>query len=138
MSGDTSLLEQLPPEKLLDTRNPRAITPAIEMMEEVATVEQYLEHERANRNRAGIIRHLIEQIDAIYEENGEIPPGEQDQDKEQEPEGEHEGINVSTDDVETVSPMSPPEELLAYIHDLGSESDDEIASLPAPPTWDEL
>ncbi|WP_255153034.1 hypothetical protein [Halorarius halobius] len=136
MSGDKSLLEQLPPEKLLDTRNTRVITPAIEMMEEVATVELYIEHERANRDRAGIIHHLTEQIDAIYEENGEIPLGEQDQ--EQEPEGEHGGANVSTDDVETVSSMSPPEELLAYIHDLESESDEEIASSPAPPTWDEL
>jgi hypothetical protein len=136
MSGDESLLEQLPPEKLLDTRNTRVITPAIEMMEEVATVELYLEHERANRDRPGIVRHFTEQIDVIYEENGEIPPGEKDQ--EQEPEGEHEGDNMSTSDAETVSPMSPPEELLAYIHGLGNESDDEIASSPAPPTWDEL
>ncbi|MFD1687190.1 MULTISPECIES: hypothetical protein [Halobellus] len=136
MSGDESLLEQLPPEKLLDTRNTRVITPAIEMMEEVATVELYLEHERANRDRPGIVRHFTEQIDAIYEENGEIPPGEKDQ--EQESEGEHEGDNMSTADAETVSPMSPPEELLAYIHGLGNESDDEIASSPAPPTWDEL
>ncbi|MFQ3293052.1 MAG: hypothetical protein ACI8VE_000106 [Natrialbaceae archaeon] len=133
MSGDESLLEQLPPEKLLDTRNTRVITPAIEMMEEVETVERYLEHERANRDRAGIIRHLTERIDAIDEENGETPPRQ-----EQEPEGEHEGDNMSTADAETVSPMSPPEELLAYIHGLGNESDDEIASSPAPPTWDEL
>mgnify|MGYP007023707266 FL=1 len=116
MSGDESLLEQLPPEKLLDTRNTRVITPAIEMMEEVETVERYLEHERANRDRAGIIRHLTERIDAIDEENGATPPRQ-----EQEPEGEQEGDNVPTDDVETVSPMSPPEELLAYIHDLGTE-----------------
>ena len=34
MSHDESLLEQLPPEKLLDTRNTRVITPAIRMMEE--------------------------------------------------------------------------------------------------------
>jgi hypothetical protein len=136
MSGDESLLEQLPPEKLLDTRNTRVITPAIEMMEEVATVELYLEHERANRDRPGIIRHLTEQIDAIYEENGEIPPGERDQ--EQEPDGGQEGANVHTDEAETVSSMSRPEELLAYIHDLGSESDEEIASSLDPPTWDEL
>jgi len=132
MSHDESLLEQLPPEKLLDTRNVRVITPAIEMMEEVATVEQYLEHERASRDRAGIIRHLTEQIDAIYEENGEIPPGEQNL------EGEDEGDIVPVDEAETVSPMSPPEELLAYIHDLGSESDKEIASSFDPPLWDEL
>ena len=136
MSGDKSLLEQLPPEKLLDTRNTRVITPAIEMMEEVATVEQYLEHERANRDRAGIIRYLTERIDAIYEENGEISLGEQDQ--KQELEGEHGGDSVPTDNIETVSPISPPEELLAHIHDLGNESDEEIASSSASPTWDEL
>jgi hypothetical protein len=136
MSGDKSLLEQLPPEKLLDTRNTRVITPAIEMMEEVATVEQYLEHERANRDRAGIIRYLTERIDAIYEENGGIPLGEQDQ--KQELEGEHEGDSVPTDNIETVSPISPPEELLAHIYALGNESDEEIASSSASPTWDEL
>jgi hypothetical protein len=85
------------------------------MMVEIETVERYLQHERANRDRAGIISYLTEQIDAIVEENGEIPPGEQ------EPEDEQEGDNVPTDDVETVSPMSPPEELFAYIHDLGTE-----------------
>ena len=136
MSHDESLLEQLPPEKLLDTRNTRVITPAIRMMEEAATVERYLEHERENRDRAGIIRHLTDRIDDIYEENGEILPGEQSQ--EQEMEGEHEGDIVPVDEAETVSAMSPPEELLAYIHDLGSEPDKEIASSFDPPMWDEL
>ncbi|MFC6874785.1 hypothetical protein [Halobellus marinus] len=136
MSHDESLLEQLPPEKLLDTRNTRVITPAIRMMEEAATVERYLEHERANRDRAGIIRYLTDRIDGIYEENGEILPGEQSQ--EQEMEGGHEGDIVPVDEAETVSAMSPPEELLAYIHDLGSEPDKEIASSFDPPMWDEL
>ncbi|WP_313690613.1 hypothetical protein [Halobellus marinus] len=136
MSHDESLLEQLPPEKLLDTRNTRVITPAIRMMEEAATVERYLEHERANRDRAGIIRYLTDRIDGIYEENGEILPGEQSQ--EQEMEGGREGDIVPVDEAETVSAMSPPEELLAYIHDLGSEPDKEIASSFDPPMWDEL
>jgi hypothetical protein len=127
MSGDESLLEQLPPEKLLDTRNTQVITPAIEMMVEIETVERYLEHERANRDRAGLISHLTEQIDAIYEENGEITPDEQ------KPEGEDERANVPTDNAETVSPMSPPEELLAYIHDLRTESEGAIASSSTPP-----
>lgn len=132
MSGDESLLEQLPPEKLLDTRNTQVITPAIEMMVEIETVERYLEHERANRDRAGLISHLTEQIDAIYEENGEITPDEQ------KPGAEQQGDNVSTDDVEQVLPVSPPEELLAHIHDFESKSGEKIASSPAPPTWDEL
>lgn len=132
MSDDESLLKQLPPEKLLDTRNTQVITPAIEMMVEIETVERYLKHERANRDRAGIISHLTEQIDAIDEETGEIPPGEQ------EPEDEQQGDENFADDVEPVLPVSPPEELLAHIHDLEGKSGKKIASSPAPPTWDEL
>ncbi len=53
-------------------------------------------------------------------------------------EGEHEGDIVPVDEAEAVSAMSTPEELLAYIHDLGSESDKEIASSFDSLMWDEL
>jgi hypothetical protein len=128
MTRDESILEQLPPEKLLDTRKTRVITPAIEMMEEVATVELYLEHERKNRDRPGIIRYLTDRIDAICEANDEIPPSSQDQDED----------TIPTDDAGSISPMSPPEEALAYIHDIGEEPAGKIGSSPSLPTWDEL
>lgn len=37
------------------------------MMEEAATVERYLEYERANRDRASIIRYLTDRIDTGIE-----------------------------------------------------------------------
>jgi len=130
MSDDESILEQLPPQKLLDTANGRAISAAIEMMEEVATVEQYLEHERANRARPGIIRNLTERIDTICDANDDIPAGEE-QDQERED-------TVPTVTTESISPISPPEDHLAYIHDLGDESAGRIGPSPTLPTWDEL
>jgi hypothetical protein len=142
MTHDDSLLEHLPPAKLLDTANTRVITPAIPMMSEIATIEQYLEHERANRNRAGIIHLLTERIDAIYEENDETPPShEQDQE---------DGI-VSDEQGSTTGPgpavpagagesveTSPPNELLALVHEYGPAVSGGIAASAAPPAWDEL
>ena len=130
MTRDESILEQLPPEKLLDTRKTRVITPAIEMMEEVATVELYLEHERKNRDRPGIIRYITDRIDAICEESEENSPGQiQEQER-------RDAVPVDPD--ESFSPISPPEDLLAYIYDLGTESDEEVDSGPDTPAWDEL
>ncbi|WP_251344599.1 hypothetical protein [Haloplanus halophilus] len=129
MSHDAAILEQLPPEKLLDTSNYRVIRPAIGMMETVEIVEQYLEYERANRNRGGIIRRLIERRDAISEERGETPPHSQ---------AESGATSSSTSAVGVGSSKEPPipsSSLLALVHEQEPAG---IEQAPTPPSWTEL
>ncbi|QLC35711.1 hypothetical protein EFA46_015770 (plasmid) [Halarchaeum sp. CBA1220] len=138
MSHDAALLEQLPPEKLLDTSNYRVIRPAIEMMEAVETVEQYLTHERANRNRAEIIRRLTDRLDAIQKEVGEQSPVT---------ESKSERVllprNSRSSETETVTNRGPKavavwmptKDLLSLVHNAGKRSP---ADSSTPPTWDEL
>lgn len=158
MSYDDSLLEQLPPEKLLDTSNTRVITPAIAMMESVETVEQYLEHERANRNRAGIIRHLTERLDTIYEATGDHPSEPEAEPKlEPKPEQEPTPISRQSPPLKNETPATPPtterpaatqqpvpesagvwmptEDLLCLVDDLGPNG---LGGPSTPPLWDEL
>jgi hypothetical protein len=138
MSHDEALLEQLPPEKLLDTANSRVITPAIPMMEAIETVEQYLEHERANQNRAGIIRRLTDRIDAIYEGTSEHPPEtESKPDSTLEP-GQTQPVEpvISTTTMtDTHSVWTQSRELLGLVHDHESGG---LAGPSMPLAWDEL
>ncbi|WP_254824877.1 hypothetical protein [Haloglomus halophilum] len=138
MSHDEPLLEQLPPEKLLDTANFRVITPAIPMMEAIETVEQYLEHERANRNRAGIIRRLTDRIDAIYEETGERP-SETGSKPESTPElGQTppvEPMTSTTTMTDTLSVWTPSRGLLDLVHD---HEPGGLAGPSMPLAWEEL
>jgi len=144
MSHDAAVLDQLPPEKLLDTSTYQVITPAIRMMDEVETVDQYLEHERANRGRAGILRELTERRDAIREERGEEPP--------QQHSGESTSIlsgvgeswekqNDSLGDTDVPSqisgeiPSQPSEDLLALVHEHGLGNTPESVTAPS---WSEL
>lgn len=140
MSHDATVLEQLPPEKLLDTSNYRVITPVITMMGEVETVEQYLEYERAHRNRGGIIRWLTEYRDAIYEERGETLPVDVEIPTEN-PDELSVKIHIKSDaQTETefrasgISP-SPSTEALALVDEHGPTG---AAGSPEPPAWDEL
>lgn len=142
MTDDDSLLEQLPPEKLLDTANGRAISAAIEMMAEVAVVEEYLEYERSNRDRDGIVRDLRDRIDDIYEDNDETPPEKQRPEPAAKPEstpGAVETVGTPETDTGSVSPESPPAELLETLHELGNDRSTNLDGWPSPPpTWDEL
>jgi hypothetical protein len=144
MSHDAAILEQLPPQKLLDTSNYRVITPAITMMGEVETVEQYLEYERANRNRGGIIRRLTERCDAIYEGCRETLPVDVEIPTEN-PDEPPVQIHIKSDaqtqtETETelrasgISP-SPSTEALALVHEHRPTG---VAGSPEPPAWDEL
>jgi hypothetical protein len=142
MSHDAAVLEQLPPQKLLDTSNYRVITPAITMMGEVETVEQYLEYERANRNRGGIIRRLTERRDTIYEERGETLPVDVEIPTEN-PDEPPVQIHIKSDaqtQTETelrasgISP-SPSTEALALVHEHRPTG---VAGSSEPPAWDEL
>jgi len=129
MSHDADILEQYPPEKLLDRWNYRVILPAIRMMGEVETVEQYLEYERANRNRGGILRELTERHDAILDKHGETPSQYQE---------ESTATSSSTSSVESGSsgePSIPSPDLLALIHEHGPGG---IEGVPTPPPWGEL
>ena len=146
MSHDAAVLEQLPPEKLLDTSNYRVITPAITMMGEVETVEQYLEYERAHRNRGGIIRRLTERRDAIYEERGETLPIDIEIPTENPDEPpvqihiESDALTQTKTETESesrasgISP-SPSADVLALVHEHGPTG---VAGSPEPPAWDEL
>jgi hypothetical protein len=146
MSYDAAVLEQLPPEKLLDTSNYRVITPAITMMGEVETVEQYLEYERAHRNRGGIIRRLTERHDAIYEDRGEMLPIDIEIPTENPDEPpvqihiESDALTQTVTETESescasgISP-SPSADVLALVHEHGPTG---VAGAPEPPAWDEL
>jgi hypothetical protein len=146
MSHDAAVLEQLPPEKLLDTSNYRVITPAITMMGEVETVEQYLEYERAHRNRGGIIRRLTERRDAIYEERGETLPIDIEIPTENPDEPlvqihiESDALTQTKTETESesrasgISP-SPSADVLALVHEHRPTG---VAGSPEPPAWDEL
>jgi hypothetical protein len=146
MSHDAAVLEQLSPEKLLDTSNYRVITPAITMMGEVETVEQYLEYERAHRNRGGIIRRLTERRDAIYEERGETLPIDIEipTDNPDEPPVqihiESDALTQTVTETESASRASgispsPSADVLALVHEHGPTG---VAGSPEPPAWDEL
>jgi len=144
MSHDAAVLEQLPPEKLLDTSNYCVITPAITMMGEVKTVEQYLEYERAHRNRGGIIRRLTERRDAIHEERGETLPVDVEiptENPDEHPVQIHIESNAQTQTrtesefrASGISP-SPSTEALALVDEHGPTG---VAGSPEPPAWDEL
>jgi hypothetical protein len=138
MSHDEALLEQLPPEKLLDTANSRVITHAIPMMNAIGTIEQYLEHERANRNRAGIIRRLTDRIDAIYEETGEHPSETESKPESTLEPGQTppvEAMMSTTTMTDTLSVWTPSGELLGLVH--GHEPSG-LAGPSMPLAWDEL
>jgi hypothetical protein len=144
MSDDAAVLDQLPPEKLLDTSNYQVITPAIRMMDEVETVDQYLEHERANRVRAGILRELIERRNAIQEEHGENPPQQHSGESAPIPSGVGESREKQIDspgDMDVPSRISreihsqPSEDLLALVHEHGPGNTPESVTAPS---WSEL
>ena len=48
------ILERLPPETLLDSDHLRPIQAGIRCMDSIETVQQYLAHENANRNRTQV------------------------------------------------------------------------------------
>ena len=48
------ILERLPPETLLDSDHLRPILAGIRCMDSLETVQQYLAHENANRNRTQV------------------------------------------------------------------------------------
>lgn len=144
MSDDAAVLDQLPPEKLLDTSNYQVITPAIRMMDEVETVGQYLEHERSNRNRAGILRELTERRDAIWEERGKEPPQQHSGESNSIPSGvgESRGPQIDspgeTDVPSQISgeiPSQPSEDLLGLVHEHGPGNTPESVTAPS---WSEL
>jgi len=49
-----AILERLPPETLLDSDHLQPIQAGIRCMDSVETVQQYLAHENANRNRTQV------------------------------------------------------------------------------------
>jgi len=56
MSEDDTepILERLPPEKLLATDQLRPIRAGIQCMDSIETIQAYLAHENANRNRTQV------------------------------------------------------------------------------------
>ncbi|MFC7140012.1 hypothetical protein ACFQMA_09215 [Halosimplex aquaticum] len=70
MAHDQSVLEDLPPEKLLAATSLCVITPAIQMMDQVETLERYLEYERDHRDRPAVVRELSNRISELQTANG--------------------------------------------------------------------
>jgi hypothetical protein len=79
MGYDDSVLETLPPEKLLNTTAPDVIKPALRMMGQVETLELYLDHERQSKNRPGIVRYISDRISELQEQDGQRPLDEEGQ-----------------------------------------------------------
>jgi len=125
MGYDDSVLEELPPEKLLNATAPGVIKPALRMMGQVETLELYLDHERKSKNRPGIVRYISNRISELQEQDGQRAL-------------DAEGRSETTEEA-TRSRLGEPagtdldETLLEAIHALGP---DESNCRVAPPEWD--
>ena len=126
MGYDESVLEELPPEKLLDSTAPSVIKPAIRMMGQVETIELYLDYEREHEDRPGIVRYISNRISELQDQDGNS--------------GHDDPRNPETDSLAMRSRLGDPagtdldETLLKSIHAIGS---DKSLSQVAPPEWDQ-
>ncbi len=59
---DSTLLDELPPEKLLETKNLRLIVPALKVEDDPDVLRQYLKYERTTEDREPVKRAIREQI----------------------------------------------------------------------------
>jgi len=64
---DQTILETLPPEKLLVATRLRVIGAAIRMLSEAESVDHYISHEKMNRGRQGVLRLLQDQRNKLRE-----------------------------------------------------------------------
>lgn len=58
--GRDNILDQLPPEKLLETTNPRLLRGGLQCMHSVKTVKKYVGYENSHEKRS----HILEQLRA--------------------------------------------------------------------------
>ena len=56
--GRDNILDQLPPEKLLETTNPRLLRGGLQCMHSVETVKKYVAYENNNEQRQFILNDL--------------------------------------------------------------------------------
>lgn len=61
-NNGSTLLDELPPEKLLETKNLRLIVPALNVEDDPEVLRQYLDYEQANENRDPVKRAIRKQI----------------------------------------------------------------------------
>lgn len=53
-----AILDQLPPEKLLDTNNPKLLRGGFRCMHSVETVQKYVGYENSNAKRTHVLKRL--------------------------------------------------------------------------------
>jgi len=69
--SDDKILEELPPERFLDTTNGRLIQAGLHCMHSRETVKQYLAHENQHENRTWVQRLLARRARELAEEEPE-------------------------------------------------------------------
>lgn len=57
-NGRDGILDQLPPEKLLETTNPKLLRGGLQCMHTVETVKQYVAYENGNAARPHVLKQL--------------------------------------------------------------------------------
>lgn len=72
-SEDSTLLDKLPPEKLLETKNLRLIVPALKVEDDPVVLQQYLDYERTTEDREPIKRAIREQLIETGGEGADSP-----------------------------------------------------------------
>ena len=68
MDESDHILDELPPEKLLDTPNFRLILGGVACMRSVETVKQYVAHENVNEQREQVLRLLHQRAGELHEQ----------------------------------------------------------------------
>jgi peptidyl-tRNA hydrolase len=66
--GPEHILDELPPEKLLDTANFRLVRGGVACMHSVETVKQYVAHENATEQREQVLRLLHQRAAELREQ----------------------------------------------------------------------
>ena len=66
--GRDKILDQLPPEKLLETTNPKLLRGGLQCMHSVETVKKYVAYENNNEQRQFILNGLQDRAQEIREQ----------------------------------------------------------------------
>jgi hypothetical protein len=112
--GETTLLDKVPPETLLGAASLDLMEPALEMEDDPEILVQYLEHERANKDRDPIKKAIRERIEDTADE-GTAPLDVQPEGAPSQPDGDDESADGAGE--------PPAAETLLETDDVGSIRD---------------
>lgn len=72
-TAESTLLDELPPDKLLETDQLRLITAGLRIEDKPAVLQKYLEYERSHQDREGVKRRIRQAIERAGGEPGPEP-----------------------------------------------------------------